>query len=128
MLKRERERERERCTKQQDLYIPSKTATLVPKYAVEDLPLDRTATLFPAFIVKDLPLGGTLNYDDDPTVLASSGGSVSSNGKALSYGLHGLVSIAGRTFASVLCVKTGPGVHSSSCKMSTGAFPRGKDG
>ena len=37
------------------LFIPSKTATLVPEFAVEDLPLDRTATL-----VKDLPLGKTL--------------------------------------------------------------------
>ena len=33
------------------LYILSKTATLVPKFAVEDLPLDRTATLVPAFAV-----------------------------------------------------------------------------
>ena len=39
------------------LFIPSKTATLVPEYAVEDLPLDRTTTLVPAFAVKDLPLG-----------------------------------------------------------------------
>ena len=38
------------------LFIPSKTATLVPEFAVEDLPLDRTATLVPAFAVKDLPL------------------------------------------------------------------------
>ena len=38
------------------LFIPSKTATLVIKFAVEDLPLDRTATLVPAFEVKDLPL------------------------------------------------------------------------
>ena len=36
------------------LFIPSKTATLVPEFAVEDLPLDRTATLVPAFAVKDL--------------------------------------------------------------------------
>ena len=39
------------------LFIPSKTATLIPKFAVEDLPLDRTATLVPAFVMKDLPLG-----------------------------------------------------------------------
>ena len=37
------------------LYIPSKTASRVPEFAVEDLPLDKTATLVPAFAVKDLP-------------------------------------------------------------------------
>ena len=42
------------------LYIPSKTATLVPEFAVEDLPLDRTASLVPEFTVTDLPLGRTL--------------------------------------------------------------------
>ena len=41
------------------LSIPSKTATLVPEFAVEDLPLDRTATLVPELPVKDLPLGRT---------------------------------------------------------------------
>ena len=30
------------------LFIPSKTATLVPEFAVEDLPLNRTATLVSA--------------------------------------------------------------------------------
>ena len=39
------------------LSIPSKTAALVPEFAVEDLPLNRTATLVPEFAVKDLPLG-----------------------------------------------------------------------
>ena len=42
------------------LFIPSKTATLVPEFAVEDPPLDRTATLVPAFAAKELPLGRTL--------------------------------------------------------------------
>ena len=42
------------------LFIPSKTATLVPEFAVEDLPLDRNATLVPVFAVKDLPLDRTL--------------------------------------------------------------------
>ena len=42
------------------LLKPSKTATLVPTFAVEDLPMDRTATLVPAFGAKDLPLGRTL--------------------------------------------------------------------
>ena len=42
------------------LFIPSKTATLVPEFAVEDLPLDRTAALLPGFAVKDLPLGRIL--------------------------------------------------------------------
>ena len=39
------------------LFIPSKTATLVPDFAVEDLPLGRTAALVPEFAVKNLPLG-----------------------------------------------------------------------
>ena len=41
------------------LFIPSKTATLVPEFAVEDLLLGRTATLVPEFAVEDLPLGRT---------------------------------------------------------------------
>ena len=41
------------------LFIPSKTATLVPEFEVEDLPLGRTAALVPEFAVKDLPLGRT---------------------------------------------------------------------
>ena len=36
------------------------TATLVPEFAVEDLPLGRTAALVPEFAVKDLPLGRKL--------------------------------------------------------------------
>ena len=31
------------------LFISSKTPTLVPEFAVEDLPLDRTAALVPEF-------------------------------------------------------------------------------
>ena len=46
--------------KQSHLFIPSNTATLVPEFTVEDLPLGRSATLIPAFAVKDLPLGRTL--------------------------------------------------------------------
>ena len=42
------------------LFIPRKTATLVPAFTVEDLPLDRTTTLVPEFAMKDLPLGRTL--------------------------------------------------------------------
>ena len=42
------------------IFIPSKTAALVPEFAVEDLSLDRTATLVPAFAVKNLLLGRTL--------------------------------------------------------------------
>ena len=42
------------------LLIPSKTATLVLEFAVEDLPLGRTAVLVLEFAVKDLPLGRTL--------------------------------------------------------------------
>ena len=39
------------------LFIPSKTATLVPEFAVEDLPLGRDEVLVPEFAVKYLPLG-----------------------------------------------------------------------
>ena len=42
------------------LFIPSKTANLVPEFAVEDLPLGRTTALVPEFAVKDPPLGRTL--------------------------------------------------------------------
>ena len=42
------------------LFIPSKTTSLVPEFAVEDLPSGRTATLVPGFAAKDLPLGRTL--------------------------------------------------------------------
>ena len=42
------------------LFIPSKTATWVPEFAMEHLPLGRIAALVPEFAVKDLPLGRTL--------------------------------------------------------------------
>ena len=42
------------------LLIPSKTATLVPEFTAEDLPLGRIAALVPEFEVKDLPLSRTL--------------------------------------------------------------------
>ena len=42
------------------LFISSKTATLVPEFAIEYLPLSRTAALLPEFAVKDLPLCRTL--------------------------------------------------------------------
>ena len=42
------------------LFIPSKTATWVPEFAMEYLPLGRIAALVPEFAVKDLPLGRTL--------------------------------------------------------------------
>ena len=42
------------------LFIPGKTATVVPEFAVEDLPLGKTAALLPEFAVKDLSLGRTL--------------------------------------------------------------------
>ena len=41
------------------LFIPSKTAALVPEFAVGNLLLCRTAALVPEFSVKDLPLGRT---------------------------------------------------------------------
>ena len=42
------------------LFIASKTATLIPEFAVEDLPLGRTATLVPEFAMEGLPLGRTV--------------------------------------------------------------------
>ena len=41
-------------------YSSLNTATLVPEFAVQELPLGRTAVLVPEFAVKDLPLGRTL--------------------------------------------------------------------
>ena len=41
------------------LFIPCKTATKVPEFAVEDLLLCRIAALVPESAVKDLPLGRT---------------------------------------------------------------------
>ena len=42
------------------LFIPSKTATKVSEFAMEDLPFGRIAALMPEFAVKDLTLGRTL--------------------------------------------------------------------
>ena len=42
------------------LFISSKSATLVPEFAVENLPWDRSTALVPEFAVKDLLLGRTL--------------------------------------------------------------------
>ena len=47
------------------LVIPSKTATLIPEFAVEDQSLDRTAALVPQFAMKDLPLTEHSDDDDD---------------------------------------------------------------
>ena len=58
MLKREWGAERN--GKLPHLFIPSKTAILVPDFAVEDLPLGGTAALVITFAVKDLPLDRTL--------------------------------------------------------------------
>ena len=57
MQEREREWGAESNRKVPHLLIPNKTATLVPKFVVENLPLCRTAALVPEFAVKDLPLG-----------------------------------------------------------------------
>ena len=46
--------------KLQHLFIPIKTATLVPEFVVEDLPLSRTVALVPEFAVKYVPLGRTI--------------------------------------------------------------------
>ena len=56
--------ERVGCRQQRKLphlFIPSETATYVPEFAVEDLPLVRTATLVIEFTVEDLPA----EYSDD---------------------------------------------------------------
>ena len=45
--------------------MPSKTATMVHEFAVEDLPLDRTPTLVPGLPMKDLPLAEHFDSDDD---------------------------------------------------------------
>ena len=50
------------------LFIPSKTATFVPEFAVEDLTLGRTATLVPELPVKELPLGRTATLMPDHPV------------------------------------------------------------
>ena len=42
------------------LFIPSKTASYIPEFEMENLPLGRIAILVPEFVVKDLPLGRTL--------------------------------------------------------------------
>ena len=42
------------------LFIPSKTVTQVPEFAMEDLPFGRIAALLPEFVAKDLPFGRTL--------------------------------------------------------------------
>ena len=58
MLKREWAAERN--GKLPHLFIPGKTATWVPEFAIEDLPLCRIAALVPEFAVKGLSLGRTL--------------------------------------------------------------------
>ena len=52
MLKRERSAESN--GKLPHLFIPSKTAALVPEFAGEDLPLGRTAALVPVLAVNTL--------------------------------------------------------------------------
>ena len=47
------------------LFIPSKTATLVPEFVVEVLPLGRTAALMPEFAVKTCPWAEHSDDDDD---------------------------------------------------------------
>ena len=42
------------------IFIPSKTATLVPEFAGEDLPLGRISAMVPGFAMKDLLLTRTL--------------------------------------------------------------------
>ena len=53
--------------KLQHLFIASKTAILVPEFAMEDLPLGRIAALVSQFAVKDLTMGRTLMMIYIPT-------------------------------------------------------------
>ena len=55
-----KERGAESNGKLPQLFIPSKTATLVREFTVEDLALGRTAALVPGLAVKHLPLGRSL--------------------------------------------------------------------
>ena len=50
----------ERNGKLPHLFITSKTSTLVPEFAMEDLPLGRIAALVPEFAVKDMIWSKTL--------------------------------------------------------------------
>ena len=45
------------------LLFTSKTETLVPEFAVADLPLGTTAAMVPEFAVKDLPLGKSERWE-----------------------------------------------------------------
>ena len=47
------------------LFIPGKTAILVPEFAVEDLTLDRTAAVVPKFAVKSCSWAEHSDDDDD---------------------------------------------------------------
>ena len=51
--------------KLQHLFIPGRTAALVPEFAVEDLPSAQLQPWHPALAPKDLPLGRTLDDNDD---------------------------------------------------------------
>ena len=56
------------CGKQRKLphlFIPSKTETLVPEFAMEDLSLGRTAALVPEFCSERPTLGQNTHDDDD---------------------------------------------------------------
>ena len=57
------------------------------------------------------------------SLIGSNGGPGSSSDKALGYEQDGPDSIPGWSISSLFRVKTGPGIHSTSCKMSNGAFP-----
>ena len=46
-----------------NVYIPSKTATLIPEFAVKELHLDRTAALVPEFELKTCL--SAEHFDDD---------------------------------------------------------------
>ena len=51
------------------LFIPGITASLVPEFVVEDLPLGVLGTFVPEFAVEDLPLGRTATMVPDFAVV-----------------------------------------------------------
>ena len=60
----EREWDAENNGKLSHLFIPSKTATMVPEFTVEDLPLSRTATLVLRLHLKTCPWAEHTDDDD----------------------------------------------------------------
>ena len=52
------------------IFIPSKSATFLPEFAEENLPLGTTEVVVPEFAVKDLSLGRTLMMSSNLTLVS----------------------------------------------------------